>query len=133
MSHLRHARPLKTRPLRARAVTGRYSVERRPARRTYSQDRGRGIVEALSAGKIAGAGLDTFDLEPIPPGHPLLTFDNVILSPHVGWVTNPNCSRFVESVIEAVRAFQWRGRGRIANLDALAAAGFDLSAWPAGR
>jgi phosphoglycerate dehydrogenase-like enzyme len=40
------------------------------------------MIDALREGRIAGAGLDVFDLEPLPPGHPLTTLDNVILTPH---------------------------------------------------
>ncbi len=41
------------------------------------------LVEALRARRIAGAGLDVFSPEPLPPGHPLTTLDNVLLTPHV--------------------------------------------------
>ena len=42
------------------------------------------LVEALRARRIAGAGLDVFTPEPLAPGHPLTTLDNVVLTPHVG-------------------------------------------------
>jgi phosphoglycerate dehydrogenase-like enzyme len=42
------------------------------------------LVEALRAGKIAGAGLDVFNQEPLPPDHPLWTFENVIITTHQG-------------------------------------------------
>ena len=42
------------------------------------------LVEALRARRIAGAGLDVFSPEPLPPGHPLTRLDNVVLTPHVG-------------------------------------------------
>jgi D-3-phosphoglycerate dehydrogenase len=41
------------------------------------------LVQALDAGYLAGAGLDVFENEPPPPGHPLLGRDNVITTPHV--------------------------------------------------
>jgi len=41
------------------------------------------LVEALSHGQIAGAGLDVFEQEPLPPDHPLTKMDNVILTPHL--------------------------------------------------
>ena len=45
------------------------------------------LVEALREGRIAGAGLDVWDREPLPPDHPLLRFDNVLASPHTAGVT----------------------------------------------
>ena len=42
------------------------------------------LVEALAAGRIAGAGLDVFLYEPVPHDHPLLRLDNVLLAPHLG-------------------------------------------------
>ncbi len=45
------------------------------------------LYEALAAGKIAGAGLDVFEKEPLPPNDPLLTLDNVVFTPHTGSAT----------------------------------------------
>jgi phosphoglycerate dehydrogenase-like enzyme len=42
------------------------------------------LVEALRSGHLAAAGLDVFKREPLPPDSPLLTFDNVLVSPHMG-------------------------------------------------
>src|SRR3954463_2027650 len=46
------------------------------------------LAEALRNKVIAGAGLDVFDKEPPPPDHPLLQFDNVMVSPHTAGVTH---------------------------------------------
>jgi len=45
------------------------------------------IVEALKANKIRGGGFDVFDKEPLPPDHPFMALDNVILLPHIGGAT----------------------------------------------
>lgn len=45
------------------------------------------LIEALQSGHIAAAGLDVFDVEPLPPGHPLTKLDNVVLSPHCAGIT----------------------------------------------
>jgi D-3-phosphoglycerate dehydrogenase len=45
------------------------------------------LVDALKTGQIAGAGLDHFEGEMLPAGHPLLSMDNVVLTPHIGGAT----------------------------------------------
>lgn len=45
----------------------------------------RALVEALRSGRLGGAALDVLEREPIPAGHPLLGFDNCILTPHAAW------------------------------------------------
>ena len=51
------------------------------------------LVEALQSGKLAAAGLDVFETEPLPSGHPLTQFDNLILSPHIAGVTDGAAER----------------------------------------
>jgi D-3-phosphoglycerate dehydrogenase len=48
----------------------------------------RALADALRSKAIAGAGVDVFDKEPPPADHPLLQFDNVIVSPHTAGVTH---------------------------------------------
>jgi D-3-phosphoglycerate dehydrogenase len=45
------------------------------------------LVEALATGAIAGAAIDVHESEPLPTGHPLTTFDSVVLTPHLAWYT----------------------------------------------
>jgi phosphoglycerate dehydrogenase-like enzyme len=63
------------------------------------------LVEALQAHSIAGAALDVFNVEPLPPGHPLLSLDNVVLTPHVGYVTKETYDVFFREAVEDILAF----------------------------
>ncbi len=63
------------------------------------------LLEILQAGKIAGAGLDVFETEPLPHGHPFAKLDNVVLSPHVGGMAYNGTMRGLEMSIENLEAF----------------------------
>ncbi len=63
------------------------------------------LVSALEEGRIAGAGLDVFEEEPLPPGHPLLSAPNTVLTPHLGYVTRQNYEAYFNGALEAVEAF----------------------------
>ena len=55
--------------------------------------------------KISGAGLDVFDIEPLPSSHPLRSLDNTVLTPHLGYVVKENCTQGFEQMIENIEAW----------------------------
>jgi phosphoglycerate dehydrogenase-like enzyme len=63
------------------------------------------LIDALKSRSIAGAGLDVFDREPLPPRHPLLGLDNVVLTPHIGYVTKETYEVFYADAIEDLAGF----------------------------
>ena len=63
------------------------------------------LVAALQNGAIAGAGLDVFEVEPLPPGHSLTQLDNVVLSPHAGSMAYNGTMRGLEMSIENLEQF----------------------------
>ncbi len=63
------------------------------------------MLAALRDKKIAGAGLDVFDIEPLPKDHPLRKMDNVVLTPHLGYVALKNYQAYFAGVVEDIRGF----------------------------
>jgi len=63
------------------------------------------LLEALRDKKIAGAGLDVFDTEPLPLDHPLRKMDNVEITPHLGYVSEQNYRRYFADAVEDIRGF----------------------------
>jgi phosphoglycerate dehydrogenase-like enzyme len=63
------------------------------------------LIAALKENRIAGAGLDVYDIEPLPSDHPLRQLGNVVLSPHLGYVTAENFRTCYGGVVEDIRAY----------------------------
>jgi D-3-phosphoglycerate dehydrogenase len=64
------------------------------------------LVEALEKDIIAGAGLDVYDIEPLPENHKLRFLPNALLLPHLGYVTKENYEIFYSQMFENLQAFK---------------------------
>jgi len=63
------------------------------------------LIEALRDKKIAGAGLDVFEKEPLPTDSPLLKMDNVVLTPHIAFLSEESLDECIYMSIENVEMF----------------------------
>jgi phosphoglycerate dehydrogenase-like enzyme len=78
------------------------------------------LVATLEARAIAGAGLDVYDQEPLPMAHPFLRLDNLVLTPHLGYVTRETyAGAFYPQTLENIRAFMAGAPQRVLNPDVL--------------
>jgi phosphoglycerate dehydrogenase-like enzyme len=63
------------------------------------------LIKALQKKRLAGAALDVFEHEPLPRHHPFRTLDNVLATPHVGYVSRQNYQVFFSQMIEDIQAW----------------------------
>jgi len=63
------------------------------------------LIAALQTGQIAGAGIDVYDQEPIPPAHPLLSAPHALLTPHLGYVSAENFAQYFAGAVEVIEAY----------------------------
>jgi phosphoglycerate dehydrogenase-like enzyme len=66
------------------------------------------LIEVLKAGKIAGAGLDVFDIEPLPPEHPFRHLPNVLATPHLGYGSKSLYATFYRDSVANIKSWIWR-------------------------
>ena len=79
----------------------------KPTARLVNTSRGAIVVEAdlvaaLEGGKIAGAAVDVFDQEPLPPDHPFRSLPNLLATPHIGYVTRGLYERFYRDTVQNI-------------------------------
>ena len=63
------------------------------------------LLEALQQKKIAGAGIDVFSVEPLPVDHPFRKLDNLVLTPHLGYVTEDSFRNHYQQMVEGIEAW----------------------------
>jgi D-3-phosphoglycerate dehydrogenase len=63
------------------------------------------LIAALNRKQIAGAGLDVFDVEPLPLDHPFRKMDNVVITPHLGYVSRQNYERYYPDIVDDIRGW----------------------------
>lgn len=63
------------------------------------------MITRLGDGRLAAAGLDVYDQEPLPEGHPLLALDNAILTPHMGYSTPQAISAILDLAIDGLAGY----------------------------
>ena len=63
------------------------------------------LIDTLERRAIAGAGLDVFDIEPLPADHPFRRLDNTVVTPHLGYVSLENYRRYFPAMVEDIQAW----------------------------
>ena len=96
---------------RTRGLIGAEELDRmQPSAFLVNTSRGpivdqRALVGALRSGRIAGAGLDVYDVEPLPADSELLSLENTVLTPHLGYVSREGLAEMYEQVVEDLAAY----------------------------
>jgi phosphoglycerate dehydrogenase-like enzyme len=94
---------------RTRGLVGAAELEKmKPTAWLINASRGpiveeRALITALQNKRLAGAAIDVFDIEPIPPSHPFRTLDNVLATPHIGYVSQGLYKTFYEDTVSNIR------------------------------
>ena len=96
---------------RTRGLIGAAELEvMKPTARLINTSRGpivdeAALIAALQSHSIAGAALDVFDQEPLPAGHPFRSLDNVLATPHIGYVGEDLYRTFYHDVVTSISAW----------------------------
>jgi phosphoglycerate dehydrogenase-like enzyme len=94
---------------RTRGLVGAADLARmKPTARLINASRGpivdeQALIGALKTRRIAGAAVDVFDIEPLPPSHPFRSLDNVLATPHIGYVSQGLYKTFYEDTVSNIR------------------------------
>jgi phosphoglycerate dehydrogenase-like enzyme len=94
---------------RTRGLVGPAELERmKPTALLINASRGPivdepALISALENKQIAGAAIDAFDIEPLPLSHPFRTLDNVLATPHIGYVSQGLYKTFYEDTVSNIQ------------------------------
>ena len=94
---------------RTRGLVGAAELETmKPTARLINASRGpivdeQALISVLKNKQIAGAAIDVFDIEPLPPSHPFRTLDNMLATPHIGYVSDGLYKTFYEDTVSNIR------------------------------
>jgi phosphoglycerate dehydrogenase-like enzyme len=94
---------------RTRGLVGAAELEKmKPTAWLINPSRGpiveeQALITALQNKRLAGAAIDVFDIEPLPPSHPFRTLDNVLATPHIGYVSQDLYKTFYEDTVSNIR------------------------------
>jgi len=96
---------------RSRGIVGKAELDlMKPSAWLINSSRGplvdeAALIETLQHKRIAGAALDVFDTEPLPADHPFRTLDNLLATPHIGYVTEDTYKIFYRDTAENIAAY----------------------------